>query len=111
MKNYDVPASALADLKNRGYEADFETGSFCLYCGDLDMRLYPEEFKVDEEYRFEGDPNHEEDIVVIAITSYTGTKGVLVDSYESYSGDMAFDIAKMQRHFMETFNNQGRLLG
>ena len=39
MKNYESPADALDDLRKRGYEADFETQSFCLYCNDLDLRL------------------------------------------------------------------------
>lgn len=98
MKKYDSMTSALNDLKERGYEADFETGSVCLYCGDLDMRLYPDQFKVDEEYRFEGDPNHDEDAIVIAITSATGIKGVLVDSYGSYSSNPDFDMAKIKHH-------------
>lgn len=90
MKNYDSPTSALDDLKKRGYEADFETESFCLYCGDLDMRLNPDQFRVDEEYRFEGDPNHDEDVIVVAITSSTGIKGILMDSHGSYSEIMGF---------------------
>jgi hypothetical protein len=85
MKNYKSLTDALQDLKSRGYEANFDTESFCLYCGDLDIRLDPEEFRVDEEYRFEADPNHEEDTVLVAITSLSGVKGTLVDSYAAYS--------------------------
>ena|SRR5690242_11409265 len=85
MKKYTSLTEALSDLKKRGYEANFETDSYCLYCGDLDLRLYPEEFKVDEEYRFKGDPNHEEDAVLVAITSGAGIKGTLVDGYGSYT--------------------------
>ena len=51
MKNYESLADALADLRKRGYEADFETQSPCLYCSDLDLRLIEEEFHVDEVYR------------------------------------------------------------
>lgn len=92
--NYKSLVDALDDLKKRGYEADFATDSFCLYCGDLDMRLNPEEFKVDEEYRFEGDPNHDEDAVVVAITSFSGVKGTLVDGYGSYVENGNFEKAK-----------------
>jgi len=91
MKNYKSLIDALHDLKSRGYEANFETESFCLYCGDLDMRLDPEEFRVDEEYRFEGDPNHDEDAVLVAITSLSGVKGTLVDSYGAYSEKLGFE--------------------
>ena len=94
MKNYESLADALSDLKKRGYEADFGTETVCLYCGDLDMRLNPEEFKVDEEYRFEGDANHDEDAIVVAITSSSGVKGTLVDGYGSYVENVNFEKAK-----------------
>jgi hypothetical protein len=94
MKKYKSLVDALNDLKSRGYEANFETESFCLYCGDLDMRLDPEEFRVDEEYRFEGDPNHDEDAVLVAITSSSGIKGTLVDGYGSYVDNGNFEKAR-----------------
>ena len=98
MKNYESLIDALTDLKKRGYEADFGTETICLYCGDLDMRLNPEEFKVDEEYRFEGHPNHDEDTVVVAITSSSGVKGTLVDGYESYVENVNFEKAKQKAY-------------
>ncbi len=99
MKNYESLIDVLDDLKKRGYEADFTTDSNCLYCGDLDMRLDPEEFKVDEEYRFEGDPNHDEDAVVVAITSSSGVKGILVDGYRSYVENVNFEKAKQFQQY------------
>jgi len=94
MKNYDSAAEALSDLKKRGYEADFSTDTICLYCGDLDIRFNPDEFRVDEEYHFKGDPNHDEDAVVVAITSSSGVKGTLVDGYGSYIENISFEKAK-----------------
>ena len=85
MKNYDSLIDALSDLKKRGYEEDFETETTCLYCSDLDMRLNPEAFHVDEVYRFEGDSNPDDNSIVYAISSTTGVKGTLVDAYGAYS--------------------------
>ena len=79
MKQYNSPAEALDDLKKRGYEADFEPQSDCLYCSDLDLRLYEEEFHVDEVYHFEGDSNPVDNAIVYAFTSPTGIKGTVVD--------------------------------
>lgn len=95
MKNFNSLADALNDLRKRGYQSDFSTETFCLYCGDLDMRLNPDQFKVDEEYRFGGDAAHEEDTILVAITSSTGIKGIVVDSYGSYSEGSQFDSARM----------------
>ena len=94
MKNYASLTDALSDLKKRGYEADFTTQPVCLYCGDLDIRLNPEEFNVDEEYRFKGELNHDDDTVLVAITSSTGIKGTLVDGYGSYREQMSFETVK-----------------
>ena len=102
MKTYESLAAALNDLKKRGYKADFATDTVCLYCGDLDMRLDPEEFKVDEEYRFEGDPNHDEDAVLVAITSSSGVKGTLVDGYGSYVENVNFEKAKQLQGYSST---------
>ena len=37
MKNYESLVDALYDLRKRGYEADFEPQSNCLYCSNLDL--------------------------------------------------------------------------
>jgi hypothetical protein len=79
MKNYESLVDALDDLKKRGYQADFEPQSNCLYCSNLDLRLTEEEFQIDEVYRFEGDPNPEDNAMVYAFTSPTGVKGTIVD--------------------------------
>ena|SRR2546423_4073723 len=99
MKNYETLVDALDDLKKRGYEADFKPQSDCLYCGDLDLRLYEEEFKVDEVYHFEGDSNPDDNAVVYALTSPTGVKGTVVDGYGASAANISFDMAKkLQNH-------------
>ena len=82
MENAESLNDALSDLKKRGYDANlnFGTSTFALYGGDLDMRLNPEGFHVDEidHTRDEAHPNDR--TVVYAITSATGIKGVLEDT-------------------------------
>jgi hypothetical protein len=81
MKAYESLIEALGDLRKRGYEADFEQQSNCLYCRELDMRLAEEEFHMDEVYRFEGNSNSDGNAVVYALTSPTGVKGTIIDAY------------------------------
>lgn len=97
MKNYHSLPDALSDLKEKGYEADFETTSFCLYCGDLDIRLNPGAYNVDETYLVEGDSNPDDDTIVYAISSCTGVKGTIVDAYETYSEYLNFEMARELR--------------
>jgi len=99
MKNYESLVDALDDLRKRGYEADFATDTSCLYCGDLDLRLYPEQFNIDEVYRFEESSDPGDNVVLFAISSSTGLKGTLVDGYGAYSGKLSFEMAKkLQNH-------------
>ena len=86
MKNFCSAVEALSDMKNRGYEVDFATTSFCLYCGDLDIRLDPDDLHRDEVYRFE-DTSGDDNSFVYAITSKTGVKGTLVDARGGCSVD------------------------
>jgi hypothetical protein len=106
MKNYNSSADALADLRKRGYDADFETESFCLYCGDLDLRLNEEEFHVDETYRFEGDSNPEDNAVVYAMSSSTGVKGTIVDEQGASSDNTSFEMANKPKNGLGRTNNQ-----
>lgn len=77
-------ADAISDLRKRGYTETFEAEPFCLYCGDLDMRLDPADFRVDEEYEFSGEKEITEP-KLIAITAMNGIKGVLIDKAETPS--------------------------
>ena len=82
MRSYKSLAEALADLRKRGYDVDFETQSNCLYCSELDLRLNEEEFHIDEVYRFKEDLKPGDNAVVYALTSPTGVKGTIVDRSE-----------------------------
>ena len=83
MKNYESITDAIADLKSRGYKSSFQTEHFCLYCGDLDLRLDPETFNIDETYRFENTVNPAGSSVVYAISSSIGIKGTMIDEDNS----------------------------
>ena len=94
MKNYETLAGALSDLRTRGYNADFTTESVCLYCGDLDLRLDPEDFNVDEVHRFEDNCKPEENTVLYAISASTGVRGTLVDPYGARGGRDSCELPK-----------------
>jgi hypothetical protein len=99
MNNYDSPADALDDLRKRGYDADFDLQSNCLYCSNLDLRLYEEEFHIDEVYHFEGDANPGDSAVIYALTSPTGVKGTIVDGHGASAKNTSFEMAKkLQNH-------------
>ena len=83
MKNYKSLDDALSDLRKEGYENDFTTASFGLYGGDLDMRLDPEDFHVDEIDPVERNSNPDDSAMLYAISSSFGAKGTLVVDSET----------------------------
>ena len=88
MKNYESIDDALSDLRKKGYEDDFAIESFGLYCGDLDMRLDPDDFHVDEIDRAQEDSNPGDSAILYAISSTAGVKGTLVvDANDETSGE------------------------
>ena len=81
MKHYQSLQEALEDLKQRGYETDFATGTDGLYCGDLEnVRLDPAEFHIDEVYSIEDNSSPDQNCILYAITSISGAKGTIVDT-------------------------------
>jgi len=94
MKAYSSSSQAMEALKKQGYTQDFNLHSDWLECIRLDLKLNPEEFHVDEIFRFEGmnDPDSSE--VLFAISSTTGVKGLLIDAYGAYSESLSPEMIK-----------------
>lgn len=90
---YDTLTAAVADLGKRGYEHDFNLAQDCLECKALDLQLMPEEFEIDEFYRFEGMTDPGDSAVIYAISSPVGSlKGVLIDAYGVYAENISPEL-------------------
>ena len=85
MHVYDTLLDALKDLAKRGYVQDFDVIPNGIKSRELDLQLYPEDFSIDEFYRFEGDSDPDENSIIFAISSKSGIKGTLIDAYGVYS--------------------------
>ncbi len=94
MRTYESLIDALSDLKGRGYRLDFRKEPTFIYCYVFDLWITPEQFNVDEVHRFEEYSNPDDSCVVYAISSYSGMKGTLVDSYGAYAEYVTFDMAQ-----------------
>ncbi len=92
---YETVSEALNDLSKRGYTTDFEVlkDQDCLVCNQTAKQLSPDEFEIDETYRFEGDTDPGDEMIVFAISAkQRGVKGVIVNGYGTYADA---DIAKI----------------
>lgn len=98
MYNYDTLSAATTDLVKRGYSLEFTLKPDCLYCEINGAQLSPDEFMIDEVYRFEGDTDPADESIVYAVSSNDGTvKGVLVDAYGTYADTASEElVSKLQ---------------
>lgn len=97
MRSYDTLTEAISDLRKRGYDRDFNRRDAWLECMSLDKNFLPHQFHVDEVYRFEGMSNPSDNAVLYAIRADAEHKGLLVDAYGAYSGQLTPEmIAKLR---------------
>lgn len=94
MKYYLTLSEAMMALKARGYSQDFNLHHDWIEVPQLDLRLKPEEFHVDEVHRYEGMSSADDSEVLYAISSTRGIKGLLVDAYGAYSGSISTEMIK-----------------
>lgn len=95
--NYDTVSEAINDLAKRGYTVDFSVNveKECLVCADTPEPLSPEEFVIDETYRFEGETDPGDQMIVYAISSLKhNIKGVVVNAYGIYSDSATSKIVE-----------------
>ncbi len=94
--NYLSMVDAVADLKERGYVADFKIISCTgeednaedgcrLKTFNEDKMYDSDDLVIREHYRFEGPSNPDDMSVVYAIEANDGVKGTVIDAFGTYS--------------------------
>jgi hypothetical protein len=98
MYKYDTVSEAVNDLNVRGYTQEFTVKGNCLYCHTNEAQLRPDEFTIDEVYRFEGNTDPADESVIYAVSSTDGSmKGILVDAYGAYADTASEElVSKLQ---------------
>lgn len=93
--SYETLSETLNALNKKGYTEDFNLKSNCLECPSQQLELHPEDFEIDEVYRFEGMSNPSDNSVVYAISSSKeSVKGVLVDAYGADATSLTPEMAQ-----------------
>lgn len=92
MPNYEPTlVETLEKLRKEGYTEDFNIRFDALICDKA--CLLPQEFEVDQTFRFEGNTNPSDEAILYAISSKSGgIKGVLVNSYGVYADEMTEEL-------------------
>jgi hypothetical protein len=99
MHYYETVTQAVSELNKRGYKINFNLSVNYLKGTDSDMNLRADEFNIDEVYRFEGNTDPGDEMVVYAISSDPkGVKGVLVNAFGIYSDTISDELmAKLKQ--------------
>ena len=94
MHSYTL-SETLNELRKDGYVDDFNLQQTCLECRGGELKIFPEDFKVDKFYRFEGASNPSDQAIVYAISSDRHQlRGVLVNAYGIYSDPIADELLR-----------------
>lgn len=100
MTYYETVSEAINALQAKGYTLDFNLQHDHLHCEVNDLRLHPDDFHIDEVYRFEGATDPGDEAVVYAVSSEKhAVKGVLVDGYGPSSEAISPEIVAKLRRF------------
>jgi len=86
MNAHTTLSGTMNDLRKEGYTEDFNLHQNCLECRNGEFKVFADEFKVDNYFRFEGASNPSDAAILYAISSdKKNLKGVLVNAYGIYS--------------------------
>lgn len=95
---YDTLSEAVNDLIKKGYTTDFlvHAEKECLICQADSMELSPDDFVIDEVYRFEGmtDPADESILFAISSPKYN-VKGLVINSF---GAEFGYRSSKLVEH-------------
>lgn len=101
MNNYLTVSEALNDLSKRGYTLDFallKEGD-CIYCHNENHSLNADEFEIDELYRFEGDTDPGDEMILFALSSKRhDIKGTLLNAFGIYADSISTKIVEKLKY-------------
>jgi hypothetical protein len=96
--NYETVSEAVNDLQQRGYTADFSfhPDKDALMSKQSSTALSHDDFDIDAIYRFEGDTDPGDEMIIFAISSKKDdVKGIIVNAYGVYADANASKIVAL----------------
>ena len=81
-------------LRAKNYTNDFIIENDTLICKETGESFTPDELVIEEIHRFEGDSNPDDMSIIYAITAISGTRGLVIDAYGTYSNPQISSFIK-----------------
>ena len=95
--SYDTVSQAISDLAKRGYTIDFSLhpDKMVVPGDNSGISLSPDEFRIDEVYRFEGETDPGDEMIVFAVSSPDHrVKGIVVNAFGMYQNSQNSNLVK-----------------
>lgn len=89
---YDTLSQAVEDLQGKGYDTDFNLVDEGIESKHHKKTWTAGQIEVEKAYRFEGMSNPGDNSVLYAVHTHDGEKGLLVDAYGAYSGQISKEM-------------------
>jgi hypothetical protein len=101
---YNNLVEATNDLMKRGYSANLSLEGDTVDDKDKNIQMTPDDFEIDEFYRFEGASNPSDMSIVYAVSSAKySLKGVLINAFGTYANSSSSAIdAKLHHNQVST---------
>lgn len=98
MKTYDTLVDGINGLRLEGYVEDFNLKQNCLECRNGQYKVFHRDFVIDSIYRFEGDSNPDDEMILYAVSSDKyKLRGVLISAYGMYAEDITNEMIQSLR--------------
>ncbi|MEN2489422.1 phosphoribosylpyrophosphate synthetase [Flavobacterium sp. B11] len=92
---FETVTEALQWLNVQGFTENFNLDSDCIRYNNNTLSMFPEEFKIEYLFRFEGDTDPgDEDIVYGIISDVYNVKGVLTSAFGIYADSVSAEMIK-----------------
>ncbi len=82
------------DFRENEYIHDFEIKNNILASEETDEAFNPDEIKIERTGRYVSESNPDEISILYAITTKSGTKGILTDAYGKYADERITEFIK-----------------
>jgi len=95
MKVYETLSEAINDLAKRGYVNNFNIKENRIECSENNINIHPDDFEIDEVYRFQQMSDPDDESILYAISSNKhNMKGVLVNAFGIYSDTASTELVE-----------------
>jgi hypothetical protein len=96
---YDTLYDATENLKKRGYTCNFNVNENGLLTDHKGAEFKPSEVMLDEFHRFEGISNPADSTIIYAVSTKSGMKGTVVDSFGADGSEVTSGFMnKVEQH-------------